>query len=284
MPSRTIAASSVVTICLFACFLFAGAAAAQVNVREVARSEASDITSWSVEARSDGNLAIDARSLFTRASCVLGVVDATEWIRLQRATLDSSVSVPVGEHVDLWQRGHMPTCNAGLARVVRSSSEAIAYVVYDRDGVTHADIPLTKGKAVAFLDAIVRALRVTAELTPPQRPHFTVMGGGPLGTDQPYFAFQVDKQVQQIHGPGDPHYPDQLRAAQVEGEVLAQFVVDADGHFVAGTFKVIKANHDLFTQAVRDALPNVRFSPAEMGGRTVPQLVQLPFLFALPKD
>ena len=103
-------------------------------------------------------------------------------------------------------------------------------------------------------------------------------------TNQPYFEFQVEKQVRQIPGTGTLRYPDALRAANVEGEVLAQFVVDANGQYEAGTFKVLKSSHDLFTQAVLAALPGMKFSPAEVGGARVRQLIQQPFTFALSRQ
>jgi periplasmic protein TonB len=65
--------------------------------------------------------------------------------------------------------------------------------------------------------------------------------------------------------------------------VLAQFVVDTTGKAEVGTFKVLKSSHDLFAQAVRSALPGMRFIPAEVGGRRVKQLVQQPFAFAIAK-
>jgi protein TonB len=112
-----------------------------------------------------------------------------------------------------------------------------------------------------------------------------VVGGtAPVNTDQPYFEFQVEKQVQQIPGSGNLRYPDMLRSANVEGEVLAQFVVDTTGRFESGSFKVLKSSHELFTSAVRSALPNMRFYPAEVGGRKVKQLVQQPFTFSLAKS
>lgn len=110
-----------------------------------------------------------------------------------------------------------------------------------------------------------------------------VVGGtGPV-TDQPYFEFQVEKQVQSAAGSPAPRYPDMLRSANIEGEVLAQFVVDTTGRYESGSFKVIKSSHDLFTAAVRNQLPNMRFYPAEIGGRKVKQLVQQPFTFGLAK-
>lgn len=102
-------------------------------------------------------------------------------------------------------------------------------------------------------------------------------------TDQPYFEFQVEKPVVPAPGSVSPRYPDMLRQAGVEGEVLAQFVVDTTGRAEAGSLKILKQSHDLFVQSVRNALPNMRFIPAEVGGRKVKQLVQQPFTFSITR-
>ena len=102
-----------------------------------------------------------------------------------------------------------------------------------------------------------------------------------LDGSQVYFEFQVEKQARELPGSPSPEYPAMLRSAKVEGEVLAQFVVDTLGRVEPGTFKVLKTTHELFTQAVRDVLPSLQFSPAEVGGRKVRQLVQIPFPFVL---
>lgn len=99
-----------------------------------------------------------------------------------------------------------------------------------------------------------------------------------------FFEFQVEKSVSAMPGNPGARYPDELREAKVEGEVLSQFVVDADGHADLSTFKVLKTTHDLFTEAVVKALPNMKFYPAQVGGRPVKQLVQMPFQFNLAKD
>jgi len=118
-----------------------------------------------------------------------------------------------------------------------------------------------------------------------------VAGGVAKGTekkvevkdDQPYFEFQVEKPVVPAPGSSSPRYPDILRQAGVEGEVLAQFVVDTTGRAEAGSYKVLKTSHELFAQSVRSALPGMRFIPAEVGGKKVKQLVQQPFTFAITK-
>lgn len=101
--------------------------------------------------------------------------------------------------------------------------------------------------------------------------------------DQTYFEFQVEKQVSAIPGSANLRYPDMLRSANVEGEVLMQFVVDTTGRAEASSFKVLKSTHDLFTNSVLQALGSMRFYPAEIGGRKVKQLVQQPFTFTLTR-
>ena len=108
-------------------------------------------------------------------------------------------------------------------------------------------------------------------------------GTGPVNPDQAYFEFQVEKPALALPGNPSPRYPDVLRESNVEGEVLAQFVVDTSGRADMKTFKVLKSSHDLFTASVRSVLPSMKFYPAEVGGRKVKQLVQLPFAFKLNK-
>jgi protein TonB len=109
--------------------------------------------------------------------------------------------------------------------------------------------------------------------------------GGIVPTDQSqtYFEFQVEKPVVQAPGSSAPRYPEILKSAGVEGEVLAQFVVDTTGRAENGSFKVLKTSHELFALAVKNALPGMKFLPAEVGGKKVKQLVQQPFVFAIQK-
>ena len=102
-----------------------------------------------------------------------------------------------------------------------------------------------------------------------------------INPEQSYFEFQVSRQVQGVPGTGTMRYPDQLRTANVQGEVLVQFIVDANGRFEPGSFRVLKSSHELFTQAVRTAIGSMTFTPAELRGVKVKQLVQWPFNFTL---
>lgn len=94
-----------------------------------------------------------------------------------------------------------------------------------------------------------------------------------------YFEFQVERPVKRLPDGVVPQYPEVMRASRTDGEVLAQFVVDTGGRAMPETFRVLKTTHDLFAQAVRAALPDMRFVPATIGGKPVRQLVQQPFHF-----
>lgn len=98
---------------------------------------------------------------------------------------------------------------------------------------------------------------------------------------RPYFEFEVEKPVLAKRGNPFPKYPEELRRMGLEGEVLTQFVVNQAGRAEMRTFRVLKSAHEDFVRAVRDVLPLMRFSPAELGGCAVRQLVQIPFAFKL---
>lgn len=102
----------------------------------------------------------------------------------------------------------------------------------------------------------------------------------PSGT--PYFDFQVERPAVMRAGSVGPAYPQQLRDARIEGNVLAQFVVDTSGRVDLATFKVLKSDNDLFSAAVRTTLTTMQFDAAMVGNRPVKQLLQQPFVFRLP--
>ena len=97
--------------------------------------------------------------------------------------------------------------------------------------------------------------------------------------DQTFFDFQVD-QVVRVRVKQAPSYPERLRSANIDGQVLVQFVDDERGTAEMNTFKVIKATNPEFADAVHCAISNTSYSPAVVHGRHVKQLVQQPFTFS----
>ena len=107
--------------------------------------------------------------------------------------------------------------------------------------------------------------------------------GGIANTNQTYFEFQVEKPAEMLSESPKPKYPSVLESSGIAGEVQAQFVVKNDGKADMDSFKVLKSTNELFTQAVKNVLPRMRFSPAMIGGKPVNQLVQQSFQFAVPR-
>jgi protein TonB len=107
--------------------------------------------------------------------------------------------------------------------------------------------------------------------------------GGIANTNQTYFEFQVEKPAEMLQDSPKPRYPSVLESSGIAGEVQAQFVVKSDGKADLDSFKVLKSTNELFTQAVKNVLPRMHFSPAMIGGKPVNQLVQQAFQFAVPR-
>jgi periplasmic protein TonB len=115
-----------------------------------------------------------------------------------------------------------------------------------------------------------------------------LMAGPPTGTpnaggDAPLPANVVEKAVVALPGNATPRYPSMLQSAGVDGNVRAQFVVDTLGRVEQGSFRALDSTHDLFTASVREALARARFTPAEVGGRKVRQLVEQTFTFTISR-
>lgn len=106
-------------------------------------------------------------------------------------------------------------------------------------------------------------------------------GTGNAPTGDAYLENQVERPVAVVPGTRGPDYPDALRQAGVEGQVLVQFVVDTLGRVQMSTLEVLGSDHAFFTSAVKRSLEKMRFLPAEVGQRKVPQWVVQPFQFKL---
>ncbi|MGH7616301.1 MAG: energy transducer TonB family protein, partial [Gemmatimonadaceae bacterium] len=60
-----------------------------------------------------------------------------------------------------------------------------------------------------------------------------------------------------------------------------QFRVDTLGLVDPASIMILSTTHDLFSRAVREALGGFRFRPAEVNGRKVVALAEMPFQFAI---
>jgi TonB family protein len=104
-------------------------------------------------------------------------------------------------------------------------------------------------------------------------------GPAPFLAQKVYSALQVDQMVERYESSAAPVYPPELSARGTEGQVEAEYVVDATGRVDTTTIRVMRSDHPRFTESVRDALAEARFRPAKRGGIAVRQLVQQRFRF-----
>jgi protein TonB len=93
-------------------------------------------------------------------------------------------------------------------------------------------------------------------------------------------ADQVERQVTLLEG-ALPDYPEALRSAGIAGQVVAEFTVNERGLVETDSVRFVRSDNVLFERSVRGVLRRMRFAPAEIGGRRVRQLVQMPFVFTL---
>lgn len=107
-------------------------------------------------------------------------------------------------------------------------------------------------------------------------------GSDGAGDTHEYFESQVDKPAFPRAGNTPPRYPALLERSRVNGEVVAQFVVDTTGKVDMQTVRIVRASDALFSASLESVLPSWRFLPAEAGGKRVRQVVQLPVRFAVP--
>jgi periplasmic protein TonB len=112
----------------------------------------------------------------------------------------------------------------------------------------------------------------------------TDLSSGPAMPGGAYNPGSVDRIAVALSANPRPAYPQSLRGAGLEGEVLITFVVDTTGRVETGSLKVVQSTHPLFTDAVRKWLPATRYRPAEVGGRKVRQYVQQQVGFALANE
>lgn len=92
---------------------------------------------------------------------------------------------------------------------------------------------------------------------------------------------EVDSAVATDPSSGGPAYPIAMLDANLEGEVLARFIVDTTGRADPTSFTALQSTHSAFTNSVRDALRVMKFRPARLQGRTVAQLVVQSFAFRI---
>lgn len=124
-----------------------------------------------------------------------------------------------------------------------------------------------------------------ADFVPVAHSNDTAVASAPTSGDRggrAYDISEVEIPVASLGGVA-PEYPSALRSSGVEGKVSAEFVVNEKGRAEISSLRILSTTNDLFSDAVKRALPRMRFKPARIGNHNVPQLVRQEFSFVLDR-
>jgi TonB family protein len=101
------------------------------------------------------------------------------------------------------------------------------------------------------------------------------------GADSVFTQLEVDSTVSRYPGSAAPAYPVEMLKQGVQGSVVTQYVVDTTGFADTTSLRILSTTHEQFADAVRAALPYMRFFPAKVGTKKVRQLVEQEFSFKI---
>jgi hypothetical protein len=157
----------------------------------------------------------------------------------------------------------------------RGSRETVRYVDIALSGPGVGDGPSTIGndRPLQLSRAVGKATKDTTAT-----PEATPLAGPP---DSVFSILEVDSAVVRAANSAAPAYPLKLLQARIMGAVAAQYIVDTTGFADTASFKVMNTANPQFIDAVRSALPYMRFQPAKIGSTKVRQLVEQMFTFRI---
>jgi TonB family protein len=101
------------------------------------------------------------------------------------------------------------------------------------------------------------------------------------GGDSVFTQLEVDSIVARYPGSAAPAYPSEMLKQGVQGSVITQYIVDTTGFADTTSLRIMRTTHEQFAEAVRAALPYMRFFPAKVGSKKVRQLVEQEFSFKI---
>jgi TonB family protein len=99
--------------------------------------------------------------------------------------------------------------------------------------------------------------------------------------DNVYSVLDVDSAAVRDPDSAAPAYPPVMMMKRIEGHATMRFVIDSTGAIDLSTVTLLDASHAEFVQAVREAMPRMRYRPAKMGLQAVRQLADQLFKFEL---
>lgn len=99
-------------------------------------------------------------------------------------------------------------------------------------------------------------------------------------SDQVFNADVVQEKPEVLSGP-PTQYPELLRQAGIQGQVMVQAIVDTSGRVEPNSVKVISSANPGFDQPARNQILKTLFRPARVYGHAVRVLISIPINFTL---
>jgi TonB family protein len=180
------------------------------------------------------------------------------------------------------------------AQELRVEMSSRVFYMPPPDRVPRSDVSMERLQFVELGAGVLDMTATAAHGTPAgMPPPDELRGGGSRGNDalqqlptpsiaspdSVYSVLTVEESAVRSEASAAPAYPREMLEQGMDGRVLTRYVIDTTGHADSASFVVLRATHPAFVQAVREALPGMRFSPAVVAGYKVRQLVEQNFEF-----
>jgi len=101
-----------------------------------------------------------------------------------------------------------------------------------------------------------------------------------VGPGQAWIEAAVDEKPEIVWSP-PLKYPDLLRAAGLEGSVLVEVIIDADGKPEPASLRIVHSTHQAFEPPARDVVLKTVYRAGRVGGEAVRVLVNVPVSFSI---
>lgn len=134
---------------------------------------------------------------------------------------------------------------------------------------------------VALSDCITMAPTVVPEGTQIDPGVVTIPAGGPRKPGGPGDILDVGSldRAPLARFQAQPHYPFEMKRSGITGDVLVEFIVDANG--VVREARAVRSSQREFEAAAVQAVGKWTFRPGQKGGRNVATRMQVPIVFSL---
>jgi protein TonB len=108
-------------------------------------------------------------------------------------------------------------------------------------------------------------------------------GTGPVDFTQTFLETAVDERPERLSGPA-ARYPEMLRQAGIEGQVMLEFVIDTSGRVEEESIKVLQSTNRAFDGPARDVIRRSLYRPGRVRGQAVRVLVSQQIGFTIQRD